>query len=515
MKNETYRKIVKNLKKCIKKNYSFVEFKDKEGVDLQTEVHHVRTAYKNNKLNEVDYNKLEELVHQVKLAKHDKVKTKEDVDNDERSNIEYILDGEGKISKYAFNIFTKDKINVKGELTREEMEKIFGMYSRYGANLSQAIVYQEFPRWSYVEFQRILRALQITKNGQLPEHLRRELTQSEQEDYYRNLRANNARKNFDSRKFHYLELDYKKALFENEELKNKLNDFANLTIPDVSAHVKSLPITQNKQNSEVDLMLHLSDWHIGAKTESNSLYPNKWNREECVARLDKVLGRIINLNMYFDTIIINNLGDCLDGMDMQTARRDHMLPQNMDNKEMINNFVDIFVEFIGKLNNLKLCNKIKIYSVPNGNHCGATEYVAIKMALTIVDNLYPEMEVQLFEQSMGTYSFKGKQFLIMHGKDDKFAKRGMPLNITDKVRCQIIDYLKSINFNFQKKIYVVKGDLHTANLNSDYNMDYRNVLSLFGNSDYANENFIRNPYGVSYSILCGNELIRGEFDFYE
>ena len=128
MKNETYRKIVKNLKKCIKKNYSFVEFKDIEGVDLQTEVHHVRTAYKNNKLNEVDYNKLEELVHQVKLAKHDKVKTKEDVDNDERSNIEYILDVEGKISKYAFNIFTKDKINVKGELTREEMEKIFGMY---------------------------------------------------------------------------------------------------------------------------------------------------------------------------------------------------------------------------------------------------------------------------------------------------------------------------------------------------------------------------------------------------
>ena len=50
MKNETYRKIVKNLKKCIKKNYSFVEFKDIEGVDLQTEVHHVRTAYKNNKL---------------------------------------------------------------------------------------------------------------------------------------------------------------------------------------------------------------------------------------------------------------------------------------------------------------------------------------------------------------------------------------------------------------------------------------------------------------------------------
>ena len=43
------------------------------------------------------------------------------------------------------------------------------------------------------------------------------------------------------------------------------------------------------------------------------------------------------------------MGDNLDGMDEQTARRDHMMPQNMDNKEQFNTFIKVMTWFIGNL----------------------------------------------------------------------------------------------------------------------------------------------------------------------
>lgn len=437
-------------------------------------------------------------------------KMKETVDNNERSSIEYVLDEDRKIKAYKFIIYTKDKNNISGTLSRDEMEKIFGMYSRYGSNLSQAVVYQEFPRWSYVEFQRILRALQITKNGQLPEHLKRELSQDEQEQYYKNLRAANARRNFDAQRFKYLETDYKKLLFEHEKLKNSLENFRNIQLPDVSS-IRPYDIHPNIEESSTSLMLHLSDWHIGAAVSKDSLYGNTWNKEICRNRLDNLVKSIIRLNIHFDYIVINNLGDCLDGMDGMTARRDHVLPQNMNNKEQIETFVSLFIEFINKLKTSGVTNHIKIYSVPNGNHCGITEYYAIEIVRMMLGKLYPDITFVHFNTFFGYYSFNGLKFLIMHGKDEAFMKKPFPLNLTSDTKCRIEDYLASVKFPSHEKIHVVKGDLHTANLNSDYSMDYRNVLSLFGASDYSERNYTRSDYGTSYSLIINNNIVRGEF----
>ena len=57
-----------------------------------------------------------------------------------------------------------------------------------------------------------------------------------------------------------------------------------------------------------------------------------------------------------------------------------------------------------------------------------------------------------------------------------------------------------------------KGDLHSNALNSCLRFDYRNVLSLYGASDYSNYNFSRNSYGMSYDLFLGDNLIRGTFN---
>lgn len=96
-------------------------------------------------------------------------------------------------------------------------------------------------------------------------------------------------------------------------------------------------------------------------------------------------------------------------------------------------------------------------------------------------------------------------------KDEKFMKRGLPLNLDDKNKVMIYEWLDAHNITGDN-IHVIKGDLHTENINSCKKLDYRNVLSLFGASDYSNYNFSRNQYGVSYDMFIGDNLVRGTFE---
>ena len=40
----------------------------------------------------------------------------------------------------------------------------------------------------------------------------------------------------------------------------------------------------------------------------------------------------------------------------------------------------------------------------------------------------------------------------------------------------------------------------------------RNVLSLFGASDYSSMNFSRNSWGMSYDIIYNNNVLSGNFE---
>jgi hypothetical protein len=62
------------------------------------------------------------------------------------------------------------------------------------------------------------------------------------------------------------------------------------------------------------------------------------------------------------------------------------------------------------------------------------------------------------------------------------------------------------------KIHFIKGDLHSNALSSCARFDYRNVLSLYGASDYSNMNFSRNSYGVSYDLIIGEQVLKGTFE---
>ena len=93
-------------------------------------------------------------------------------------------------------------------------------------------------------------------------------------------------------------------------------------------------------------------------------------------------------------------------------------------------------------------------------------------------------------------------------------KKPLPLNLDERTKVMIYEWLESRGLLGEPNngIHFIKGDLHSNALSSCNIFDYRNVLSLFGASDYSNYNFSRNAYGISYDLFIGYNRTIGTFE---
>ena len=430
------------------------------------------------------------------------------LDTEPKVEASIVRDDKGSISGYKFKVFRKDNTPVQGILTRDEMQLIYRLYSYYGASITQREVSRYFPDYSLQDFKRILRAFNITKaSGPFAPHMYEEHTEEELKEYHLREKENDFLKKIEKEELKDVKNTAIKLARENKKLKEDLN-----TISDIKVEVTNFtPSLVKKIDSEKSIILHLADMHIGAKCESCTLYPNDWNQDELVRRLTSITENLSTFR-HFDEIILNMLGDNLDGMDNQTARRDHYMPQNMDNKEQLQVLLSTMIPFIDKLR--IMCNKLTIYSVPCGNHDGDFGFAASLALQSTVNHLFPDINFILSANFIYWYKFKDHIYCICHGKDPKFMKKPLPLNLDERTKVMIYEWLESRELLNESNngIHFIKGDLHSNALSSCNIFDYRNVLSLFGASDYSNYNFSRNAYGISYDLFIGDNRTIGTFE---
>ena len=435
------------------------------------------------------------------------------VESEGKSKVEYIRDEDGKIVAYKYEIYCKDKAPLHGSLSRDEMNLIYRLYSYYGDGLQQRIIARQFPELSQLDLKRVLRAFQITKaSSPFAPHMYEEFSEEELLDMQIREKENSFLRKADEEDIK----NNKKLLYkisqEKIELEKRLKEYTEFKI-DVPENIVPTYI-QHGQSSNNDLILYLSDMHLGAAVNAGTLYDENINYgvDELKRRLTEVLTRVKSLG-YFDNIIINLMGDNIDccGVDGKTARLDHHMPENMCAREQGNKYVELMLWFIESIISNNMCNNVQVYSVPSGNHDGNYGYAITQWLLAMINAKFPEVQTKMFEDFYGVIEMHGHKFIICHGKDAQFMKKGLPLNLDDKTARSIyewLDYRKIYGDN----IHVVKGDLHSNNLNSCRKLDYRNVLSLFGASDYSSFNFSRNSYGVSYDLFIGDNLVRGTFE---
>ena len=428
--------------------------------------------------------------------------------NIDKTNVELIRDG-NRIIEYKVIVYRKDKDPFTTSLDRKDVETLYGLYTYYGGNVTARNVANEFPKFTLPEVKYLLRAFGITKDSiWAPQHLIEELTLEELDQYRMNLKERAAFKYADAQQERDFKNTLNKIVRENLNLKKQLDTLSSF---EIKGNLTPVEI-KKKNHSKKVLNLYLSDLHIGATTCFGALYDENriYDKEEIQRRLIESINRIHNLDS-FNTINLVLLGDMLDccGVTGKTARLDHTMPQGMDPKEQVNCFLEVMLWYIDNLT--RLCNNINVYSVPEGNHDGNMSYIAVKALIYAVNAKYPKIHTTIWDKFYGTFVVNDQTFLICHGKDASFMKKGLPLNLNDRTQIMIYEWLHE-NGLHQDNIHIIKGDLHSNNINSCKRFTYRNVLSLFGSSDYCAYNYSRNSWGISYDVIYNNNILSGNFE---
>lgn len=245
-------------------------------------------------------------------------------------------------------------------------------------------------------------------------------------------------------------------------------------------------------NPEKALFVYIADDHAGIDFK-DSLFGNPYSATIYQDRLLKLANETLeyNRNEGCDVLYIINLGDELDGFNSKTTRQDHSL-DSLSNKEQFNIYTTArkkFYDFLFESGNF---SQIIIININNSNHSGNDySYIVNKALEFYLDARYSNISFINQEKFISTYEFGLHSFAITHGKDQKYMKYPMPLNLDFKTDLWLMDYHKNSKGRF---IHTIKGDLHSYSINFGKSGRYVNVPSICGGS-----NWIELNYGSSYS----------------
>jgi len=248
-----------------------------------------------------------------------------------------------------------------------------------------------------------------------------------------------------------------------------------------------------------------TDVHIGMDTDKDgtALYPTKWNEEELMKRCDEMVDYIIKTKTA-DILILDELGDLMDGWDGMTVRKGHSLPQNMDNKKAFDVALRFKMHMLSRL--VKHYDFIQCNNICEDNHAGAFGYIVNSAFKQMAEILYQNrVIVTNHERFINHYSVFNHTFVITHGKDSKNLKFGFKPNLDPKQIEKIDQYMKQNGLYDGKKIEFSKGDSHQLILDmaSSDDFEYMNYLAFSPSSEWVQTNFKKGRSGFVLQHLDG------------
>ena len=251
--------------------------------------------------------------------------------------------------------------------------------------------------------------------------------------------------------------------------------------------------------------LTYTDVHIGMDTDKykNSMYPVEWNRDSIIKSAKNMVKELLT-NKCSDVLIVDELGDLLDGYNEKTTRGGHSLPQNMSNEEAF----DCALEFKILLLDLLTPHYLELYfnNICNDNHAGSFGYFVNKAFKEIAELKYKDVYVRNYRQFINHYYYNNICFVISHGKDDKALKFGFKPQLDTKSIEKIDQYCKhnKIYQNCEMVIFK-KGDSHQAlfDMCSSDDFYYFNYPALSPSSNWVQSNFKKGRRGFILESFKG------------
>jgi hypothetical protein len=251
----------------------------------------------------------------------------------------------------------------------------------------------------------------------------------------------------------------------------------------------------------------LSDMHVGLEPNPNnkSLFSYEYNAEVFKSNLDKVFNSILKeytANGRFDLLIIDDLGDGLDGWDGLTTRGGHKLEQNMNNQEAFKTFVEGKLMLIENCIQAGIANEVLVRNVANDNHSGSFASIANMAIQMLLSRTYGEDSVKFYilERFMEHFKYGMHTYILTHGKDSHYMFKGLPYELNDKATSFINDYIDHYEID-TPFIHLEKGDLHRIGYSRTKKFDYRNYMSFAPPSAWVQHNFGDCYSGYSIEII--------------
>lgn len=527
MKEQTIIKLTNHLKTVLTDNISMNAYAERIGLPTSyfcMKRKAVEQAKEANTISDEDYHTIMDLFSQIdarprlraKVAKKESTPefspenayySESELDSDDTSKVSIERDEEGKIVKYPFTIYVRDKQPVMGSFNRDEMNMVYRLYSNYGSGITQREVSRFFPDYSLADFKRILRAFSITKaSAPFAPHIIEENDKDKLLEMQFREKENDFLRSYEAEKIKHTEAQLRRYMKENQDLKTQLSEFSEMVEGiDVSNLPKFTPTVTGREDR--NLIVWLSDMHIGASVSGYSIYANDYNQEEVEIRLSKLVDQLKKESLMFGNftnIIVCNLGDSLDGYDGQTTRGGHQLAQNMNNKEQLKCFIEVMTKFMTALVDELPCGNLAYYCVGESNHDGDFGYSANIALQYILQSM--DIEATIFEKFIGEFTLGTTTYILCHGKDNKDMFKNLPLTLDVKTENFINEYID--NKGIKGDVVFVKGDLHQSATTYGRRFTYKSVSSLFGSSEWIHKNFGNTPAACDYSIVdeTGNML---------
>jgi hypothetical protein len=278
---------------------------------------------------------------------------------------------------------------------------------------------------------------------------------------------------------------------------DKINwDFVVKNIPQINKGVNE-GINDAVNEGIFDRLVY-TDTHIGMNPNPDgySLYGGKWDETEVMKRLTTMID-FVTANKKSDTLIVDDLGDLLDGWDGRTARREHELPQNMDNQKAFDVALNFKYQLFVAVYNLY--DKLLFNNICIDNHAGAFGYIVNSAFKKLIEATNPKLvEVVNHRKFINHYKIGDNVFVISHGKDDKNLKFGFKPQL-DKVQTEKINNYIDEHYLLQPNVRIEfsKGDSHQMlfDWSTSDRFNYHNYPAFSPASNWIQTNYKKGKSG--------------------
>jgi hypothetical protein len=292
-------------------------------------------------------------------------------------------------------------------------------------------------------------------------------------------------------------------------------DFESIINSCISDRKKLDKIKFNPTSETFDRLVW-TDVHVGmdASRKGLALYATDWNEKVLTSRIEEMI-RFVLANKKSDLLIIDELGDFMDGWDGETTRKGHKLPQNMTNEEAFDaglNAKMLLINTLASHYNHIICNNIC-----EDNHSGSFGYVLNSAFKAVTDCIHPNVVINNHQKFINWYNVGKHTFVITHGKDSRNLKFGFKPQIDCRSIEKIDQFLKNNGiYKHAEFIEFSKGDSHQAlfDMCSSDDFYYFNYPAFSPSSEWVQTNFKKGRSGFVFQVIEKNSNNRSIHPYY-